>query len=126
MENNSIQFPLKNDLIFGLVMLDTTLCKELLERIMPDRKIRELRLCGGSNTELKDNHHRHHHKKRPSRCSFRRRQHLVRYRLDQARHQYRQLKHSYIIFICTFDHYMLNQTVHFFQNYNCKNCWKRK
>lgn len=52
MENNSIQFPLKNDLIFGLVMQDTTLCKELLERIMPGRKIRELRLCGGSNTEL--------------------------------------------------------------------------
>lgn len=41
--NENIQFPLTNDLVFSLVMQDTDLCKELIQRIFPERKIAELK-----------------------------------------------------------------------------------
>ena len=34
-----------NDYVFAEVMKNEELCRQLLQRILPDRKIRELRLC---------------------------------------------------------------------------------
>lgn len=44
MEKNkeSIQFTIKEDLMFSLVMQDMDLCKGLIERILPWKKICEL------------------------------------------------------------------------------------
>ena len=49
---NTIQLPLKKDLMFSLIMNDQALCKSLLERILPAKKIRTLQVCEGSNMEI--------------------------------------------------------------------------
>ena len=51
-QTTNIQYPLNNDLMFGLVMQNQVLCKDLLERILPGRKIQELKVCDASNTNL--------------------------------------------------------------------------
>lgn len=101
------------------------LLKELLERIMPDRKIRELRLCDGSNTELQktiitgiitknvrldvlfedDNTWFDIEIQTSSDIDLplRGRYYSSAMYIDQIKQgtKYRQLKHSYVIFICT-------------------------
>ena len=49
---NTIQLPLRKDLMFSLIMNDQALCKSLLERILPAKKIRTLQVCEGSNMEI--------------------------------------------------------------------------
>lgn len=39
------EFTFTNDYVFAEVMKNEELCRQLLQRILPDRKIRELRLC---------------------------------------------------------------------------------
>ena len=41
-----IIYPITNKVVFPLVMQDTSLCRKLIERIFPDRKVRDLRLHG--------------------------------------------------------------------------------
>lgn len=51
-EENGIQFTLAHDIMFGMVMQDKDICKGLLERIFPERKVKELKFCSHSNVEL--------------------------------------------------------------------------
>ena len=50
----TIQYPLDNDIMFALVMNDAELCRGLLERIFPGRKIRMLKVCDGSDVEVQN------------------------------------------------------------------------
>ena len=112
---------------------------------MPDRKIRELRLCGGSSTELQktiitgiitknvrldvlfENDDTWFDIEIQTGSDvdlpLRGRYYSSAMDIDQIKQgaKYGQLKHSYVIFICTFDYYKLKQAVYFFQNYDCKN-----
>ncbi len=56
MQDNTttIQYPLNNDIMFALVMNDAELCRGLLERIFPGRKIRMLKVCDGSDVEVQN------------------------------------------------------------------------
>ena len=142
--NENIQFPLTNDLVFSLVMQDTDLCKELIQRIFPERKIAELKfsdtyvesqksLINGIieksvrldvlfigddqwyNLELQTTFDEHLPMSgRYYGCSM---------DMDQIKkgERYNQLKPSYVIFICTFDFYGLDQAIYSFENYDMRN-----
>lgn len=140
----AIQYPLKNDLMFALVMNDANLCKGLLERILPDRKIRSAELYG-SNVEIQKTIVTGLVSKSVrldvlfegddtiydielQACDdpalpLRGRYYGSAMDIDQIRRgvSYSRLKQSFVIFICTFDHYGLGQAVYSFQNYDCKN-----
>lgn len=141
--HENIQFPLTNDLVFSLVMQDTCLCKELIQRIFPNRKIAELQLSDTSesqkslingiieksvrldvlfigdekwyNFELQTTFDEH--------LPMRGRYYGSSMDMDQIKkgQRYHQLRPSYVIFICTFDLYGLNEAIYSFENYDVKN-----
>lgn len=141
----TIQFPLKKDLMFSLVMNDRELCKGLLERILPSKKIQSLQVCEGSNTEIQKIIHTGILSKNVRldvlfegddtwydiemqvsddiNIPMRGRYYSSAMDIDQIKQgsKYNSLKHSYVIFICTFDYYHLDQAVYVFQNYDSKN-----
>lgn len=43
-QKQRIKYPFSNHIIFAMVMDDPNLCKELIERILPDRKVKEVRI----------------------------------------------------------------------------------
>ena len=45
-DNVEIEFPITNDIVFNLAMQDPNLCRQMLERIFPDKEIGEVRLVG--------------------------------------------------------------------------------
>ena len=45
-DNMEIEFPITNDIVFNLAMQDPNLCRQMLERIFPDKEIGEVRLVG--------------------------------------------------------------------------------
>lgn len=144
-DERKVQFPLKNDLMFGLVMQDCELCKNLIERILPGKKISRLRICEASNTELQKTIYTGILSKsvrldvlfegddmwydiemqtvEDSCLPLRGRYYGSAMDIDEIRQgtPYSKLKHSYVIFICTFDHYKLDQAVYTFENFDCKN-----
>lgn len=141
----NIQFTIKEDLMFGLVMQDQELCRCLLERIFPHKKIRDLRLCEGSNTNIQktiitgiisknvrldvlfegDDSWFDVEMQNGSDADLplRGRYYSSAMDIDQIKQgtKYSELKHSYVIFICTYDYYGKEQAVYTFQNYDCKN-----
>lgn len=145
LNTTNIQYPLKNDLMFTLVMNDAKLCKGLLERIFPDRKIRTLRICDGSDVEVQNTiatgmisksvrldvlfedddswYSIEMQNAVDSVLPMRGRYYASAMDIDQLRrgNNYRELKKNYVIFICTFDYYRLNQAIYSFLNYDCKN-----
>lgn len=142
---NAIQFPLKSDPMFSLVMSDNTLCKGLLERILPSKKIRDLQPCEGSNTRIQKSiitgiiskdvrldvlfegddtwyDVEMQVSSQPS-LPLWGRYYASAMDIDQLKQgaAYNNLKHSYVIFICSFDYYGLAQAVYSFQNFDSKN-----
>lgn len=145
LKKNNIQFPLTNDIMFGLVMQDAELCRQMLQRILPEKKIHRLRLCKGSNVELQktiqtgvlsksvrldvlfegedtwyDIEMQTRGKKE---LPMRGRYYGAAMDVDQIRKgtPYWDMKPSYVIFICTFDYYGQEQAVYQFQNFDVKN-----
>lgn len=138
----NIQFPLTNDLVFSLVMQDTSLCRELIQRIFPDREIVKLQFSDASesqktlingiieksvrldvlfvgdekwyNLELQTTFDKY----LPMRGRY------YGSSMDMAQikkgERYNHLKPSYVIFICTFNLYGLNEAIYSFENYDVK------
>ena len=147
MQDNTttIQYPLNNDIMFALVMNDAELCRGLLERIFPGRKIRMLKVCDGSDVEVQNTiitgmisksvrldvlfedddslYSIEMQRFDDTALPMRGRYYASAMDIDQLRRgeAYRELKKNYVIFICTFDHYGLGQAVYSFQNYDVKN-----
>ena len=146
MQNNAtIQYPLNNDIMFALVMNDAELCRGLLERIFPGRKIRMLKVCDGADVEVQNTiitgmisksvrldvlfedddslYSIEMQRFDDTALPMRGRYYASAMDIDQLRKgdEYRELKKNYVIFICTFDHYGLEQAVYSFQNYDVKN-----
>ena len=144
-QTTNIQYPLNNDLMFGLVMQNQVLCKDLLERILPGRKIQELKVCDASNTNLQktiitgiiskcvrldvlftddpDWYNLEMQNVSDPYLPMRGRYYGAAMDIDQINKgsHYYQLKNNYVIFICTFDYYNRGQAIYHFQNYDCKN-----
>lgn len=142
---NSIQYPLQKDLMFALVMSDPELCKSLLERIFPSKKIRNLQLCEGSNSSVQraiftgiisknirldvlfENDDTWYALEmqtiEDSNLPMRGRYYGSAMDIDQIKQgaRYSELSPNYVIFICTFDYYKLGQAIYSFQNYDFKN-----
>lgn len=140
-----IQFPLTNDIMFGLVMQDGELCRGLLQRILPEKKIRSLKLCRGSNVELQktiqtgvlsksvrldvlfeeeDTYYDIEMQTRDKKdLPMRGRYYGAAMDIDQVRKgtPYREMKPGYVIFICTFDYYGQEQALYRFENFDVKN-----
>ncbi|TDP58462.1 Rpn family recombination-promoting nuclease/putative transposase [Aminicella lysinilytica] len=51
-EDNIIEFPITNDIVFNLVMQDPEISRQLLERIFPDKKIGEIRLINEDDEDV--------------------------------------------------------------------------
>lgn len=141
----TIQYPLNNDIMFALVMNDAELCRGLLERIFPGRKIRMLKVCDGSDVEVQNTiitgmisksirldvlfedddslYSIEMQRFDDTALPMRGRYYASAIDIDQLRKgdEYKELKKNYVIFICTFDHYGLEQAVYNFQNYDVKN-----
>ena len=43
MKLTKVKYPITNPLVFAIVMKDAELCRELIERILPGRKISKIR-----------------------------------------------------------------------------------
>ena len=141
----TIQYPLNNDIMFALVMNDAELCRGLLERIFPGRKIRKLRIADDPDVEVQNTivtgmisksvrldvlfedddslYSIEMQRFDDTALPMRGRYYASAIDIDQLRKgdEYRELKKNYVIFICTFDHYGLEQAVYSFQNYDVKN-----
>ena len=141
----TIQYPLNNDIMFALVMNDAELCRGLLERIFPGRKIRKLRIADDPDVEVQNTivtgmisksvrldvlfegddswYSIEMQRFDDTALPMRGRYYASAIEIDQLRKgdEYRELKKNYVIFICTFDHYGLEQAVYSFQNYDVKN-----
>ena len=46
MKKEKLLYPLSNPLMFATVMNDKERCRQLIERVLPERKIKELRFPG--------------------------------------------------------------------------------
>ena len=144
-KKNYIQFPLTNDIMFGLVMQDEELCRQMLQRILPEKKVCGLRLCRGSNVELQktiqtgmlsksvrldvlfegeDTYYDIEMQARDKKdLPMRGRYYGSAMDIDQVQRgtPYRLMKPGYVIFICTFDYYGQEQAVYRFENFDVKN-----
>ncbi|TDP46830.1 hypothetical protein EV211_1553 [Aminicella lysinilytica] len=54
-EDNIIEFPITNDIVFNLVMQDPDISRHLLERIFPDKQIGEIRVVDGDGDQPNEN-----------------------------------------------------------------------
>ena len=150
------QFSFTNDYVFAEVMKDPKLCRQLLQRILPDREIKELKLCkeqkpGESGDELqagsevqkdisfnarskgirldvlfRDEDAWYNIELQCSRrydIPLRSRYYSGLIDLDQLNKgdDYVRLRNTYIIFICTFDMFGLDEPIYFFENYDVNN-----
>ena len=134
---NDIRYPFSNHIIFAMVMENPDLCKELIERILPDRKVREIHLVTSEATVSVE----------PSSKSVRmdvlfedgnawydielqvgREPYLplrARYyasaldvKMMEPGISYRDLKSSYVIFFCCFDYFKKDEPIYHFQWYD--------
>ena len=140
----TIQYPLDNDIMFALVMNDAELCRGLLERIFPGRKIRMLKVCDGSDVEVQNTiitgmisksvrldvlfededslYSIEMQRFDDSALPKRGRYYASAMDIDQLRKgdEYKELKKNYVIFICTFDYYGMEEPIYFFEKYDVK------
>ena len=143
--DNEILYPITNDIVFGLVMQDLNVCKELIQRILPGRRIKEAHLCDGAGVQIQKVIHTGILEKGVrldvlfegdslwydvelqnvdgTALPKRGRYYGSAMDIDEIAKgsSYEDLKTSYVIFICTFDHYKKGKAVYSFQNYDVKN-----
>ncbi len=128
---------IENDFLFGKIMQDPELCKELLQRIFPDLKIEyieypELQKGGKMYTDTKNirlvvyvqddkniiyavEMQTANTQELPKRARFS--QAMLDFQaLDEVDKSYKKLNKSYIIFICTFDLYKQGRHIYTFEN----------
>lgn len=144
-DSETIRYPLTNDLVFALVMNDAGLCRQLLERIFPERRIRDLRLGEGSNAGIQktiitglvsksvrldllfEDEDRWFDVELQTTgdpaLPRRGRYYASAMDIEQIHRggSYGELKQSFVIFICTFDYYGKGEAVYRFENYDRKN-----
>ena len=130
------ELQISNDLIFGKVMQDPKLCKELLQRILPGLKIdhieypetqkairpdidaKSVRLDvyveDGKGTVYDIEMQVGMSKELPKRTRYY--QSLLDMRMIDKGEPYKKLKPSYIIFICPFDQFGMGRHIYTFEN----------
>ena len=143
------ELQISNDFIFGKVMQDPKLCKELLQRILPGLKIdrieypetqkairpdidaKSVRLDvyveDGKGTVYDIEMQVSMSKELPKRTRYY--QSLLDMRMIDKGEPYKKLKPSYIIFICPFDQFGMGRHIYTFENICKENnsiYWKRQ
>ena len=130
---------ISNDFLFGKVMQDAELCKELLQIIFPNIKIKhikypELQKVFNPDIDAKsirldvyvqDNNEKIYNIEMqmvntyelPKRTRYY--QSIIDLQLVDKGGHYKKLKHSYIIFICPFDLFQKRRHIYTFENF-CK------
>ena len=150
------KFKFTNDYVFAEVMKDPELCRQLLERIFPNREIKEIRFCNpkerdkyieeSSNTAETQKTMSFNPNTKSIRLDVLFKDDTTWYNIEiqcenryniprRSRYysglcdidqlgkgsDYNKLKDTYIIFICTFDLFGLNEPIYSFENYDVKN-----
>lgn len=141
---NHIKYPFSNSVVFSMVMEDPELCRELIERIFPDRKvdmvrirekpqaITEATLIAGLQAKpirldvrFEDGNNWYDielqvalENELPKRSRYY--ASVGDVKMLQKGQEYRDLKPSFVIFICCFDFFGMDKPVYEFQRYDPK------
>ena len=143
------RIPFTDDLMFSLVVRDENICRQLLERILPDEKFGEIRIEGTDDdlyveTQKSIKFPLGAHGVRldafiksgnvwaeielqtytGDHIAKRSRYYQANMDLDflNEGHKYRELPRSYVIFICTYDYIGADLPVYFFEKFDRQNC----
>ena len=143
------RIPFTDDLMFSLVVRDENICRQLLERILPDEKFGEIRIEGTDDdlyveTQKSIKFLLGAHGVRldafiksgnvwaeielqtytGDHIAKRSRYYQANMDLDflNEGHKYRELPRSYVIFICTYDYIGADLPVYFFEKFDRQNC----
>ncbi len=120
------KIPFTDDWMFGMVMRDPEICRELLERILPHEQFssdsRGVRFDAYAKSEdvwaeIEMQVHTGEHLGKRSRY------YSANMDIDMlmAGTDYDKLKRTYVIFICTYDYMKHGNPVYFFQHYDTEN-----
>lgn len=141
---NHIKYPFSNSVVFSMVMEDPELCRELIERIFPDRKVDTVRirekpqaiteatLIAGLQAKpirldvrFEDGNNWYDielqvalENELPKRSRYY--ASVGDVKMLQKGQEYRDLKPSFVIFICCFDFFGMDKPVYEFQRYDPK------
>ena len=143
------RIPFTDDLMFSLVVRDENICRQLLERILPDEKFGEIRIENADDdlyveTQKSIKFPLGAHGVRldafiksgnvwaeielqtytGDHIAKRSRYYQANMDLDflNEGHKYRELPRSYVIFICTYDYIGADLPVYFFEKFDRQNC----
>ena len=143
------RIPFTDDLMFSLVVRDENICRQLLERILPDEKFGEIRIENADDdlyveTQRSIKFPLGAHGVRldafiksgnvwaeielqtytGDHIAKRSRYYQANMDLDflNEGHKYRELPRSYVIFICTYDYIGADLPVYFFEKFDRQNC----
>ncbi|MEY8296122.1 Rpn family recombination-promoting nuclease/putative transposase [Emergencia timonensis] len=144
MKLTKVKYPITNPLVFAIVMKDAELCRELIERILPGRKISKIRFPEPPSSEtektiipglyaksvrldvlFEDGESWNDIEMQVQKQSYlplRGRYYHAAMDINQlhAGAEYTELRPSFVIFICTFDHYGMGEPVYSFEKYDVK------
>ncbi len=144
MNRAKVKYPLTNPLVFAIVMRDAELCQELIERILPGRRVSKIRFPKppASETEktiipglyaksvrldvlFEDGDAWHDIELQVQKQSYlplRGRYYQAAMDINQlhAGADYTELRPTYVIFICTFDFYGMEEPIYSFEKYDTK------
>ncbi|MGN0735133.1 MAG: Rpn family recombination-promoting nuclease/putative transposase [Anaerovoracaceae bacterium] len=143
------RIPFTDDLMFSLVVRDENICRQLLERILPDEQFGEIRIENAEDglyveTQKSIKFPLGAHGVRldafiktgnvwaeielqtytGDHIAKRSRYYQANMDLDflNEGHKYRELPRSYVIFICTYDYIGADLPVYFFEKFDRQNC----
>ena len=144
MKLTKVKYPITNPLVFAIVMKDAELCRELIERILPGRKISKIRFPEPPSSETEKTIIPGLYAKsvrldvlfedgeswndiemqvlKQSYLPLRGRYYHAAMDINQlhAGADYPELRPTYVIFICTFDYYGMEEPIYFFEKYDVK------
>ena len=144
MKLTKVKYPITNPLVFAIVMNDAELCRELIERILPGRKISKIRFPEPPSSETEKTiipglyaksvrldvlfedgaswNDIEMHVQKQSYLPLRGRYYHAAMDINQlhAGADYPELRPTYVIFICTFDYYGMEEPIYFFEKYDVK------
>ena len=144
MKLTKVKYPITNPLVFAIVMKDAELCRELIERILPGRKISKIRFPEPPSSETEKTIIPGLYAKsvrldvlfedgeswtdiemqvlKQSYLPLRGRYSHAAMDINQlhAGADYPELRPTYVIFICTFDYYGMEEPIYFFEKYDVK------
>ena len=144
MKLTKVKYPITNPLVFAIVMKDAELCRELIERLLPGRKISKIRFPEPPSSEtektiipglyaksvrldvlFEDGESWNDIEMQVQKQSYlplRGRYYHAAMDINQlhAGADYTELRPSFVIFICTFDYYEMEEPIYFFEKYDVK------